>query len=58
MTEAKLQRWIKAVENKLRSEPGFTDDFTGQVHINTTQGGANKAVLEKHLPIVNSDVKK
>lgn len=58
MNEAKLQRWIKAVESKLRAEPGFSDDFTGQIHINTTQGGANKVVLEKHIPIVNSEAKK
>lgn len=58
MTEAKLQRWLKAVESELRAEPGFTDDYTGKVHVNTTQGGANAVVIEKHRPIRNSEPRK
>ena len=58
MNEPKLQKWIKGVENKLRNEPGFTDDFTGEIRVNTTQGGANAVVVKKHLTIVNTEKQK
>lgn len=51
MHDAKLQRLLKATEKELRSEPGFTDDFTGSVELNITQGGVSKVVFKKHKPV-------
>ena len=55
MNDAKLQKLLKATDKELRSEPGFTDDFTGELCLNVTQGGLNKVIYKKHKPVRNSE---
>lgn len=43
----KIERLLNALREELKSEPGYTADYVGQITLNVTMGGLNGATYQK-----------